>query len=400
MIQLNSFLHRAELADIIGRWLVDRLDPKDLRSLKELVNYNCLLAPLVLDDVATTIFTEMAGPPVASFPASTKGMLKDFLVAHPRLSTHRVEEMVRRYQKYPQDFYRETPFDGRVYHQSTADSVRYLGSTRRKRFKRIAEKSSRRIVDYVFRQIKEEAERLAHERAAQLGVPMDRLLTPFSKQQEEFVHAERRVIKQIRTGQFIKNMPRLEINDVFGVKIVCEDVDVQRLTALVERHPRLHLVECELHSGAYNAVNITVRYVLDKPKLKAAGPAEKTVEKLVSRGFTPDEARTGYARFIDGAEDHLLLELIATSYEDAMESELGRCMHEERILEQRSQEQYRGSLASNVAALLEYMWSLRRYPGHHIDEIPIKLWIKYMPDYYESVLKSTYNVTESIYVAS
>jgi hypothetical protein len=122
MIRLNSFLHRHTLADITGRWLCDRLEPGDVRTLKELVNYNCLLAPLVLDDVASSIFTEMVGLPVQSFAASTKGALKDFLVAHPPHTSHRIEEMIRRYQKYPQDFYRETPFDGRVYHQSTGAS--------------------------------------------------------------------------------------------------------------------------------------------------------------------------------------------------------------------------------------------------------------------------------------
>jgi hypothetical protein len=399
MIRLNSFLHRHTLADITGRWLCDRLEPGDVRTLKELVNYNCLLAPLVLDDVASSIFTEMVGLPVQSFAASTKGALKDFLVAHPPHTSHRIEEMIRRYQKYPQDFYRETPFDGRVYHQSTGDAVQYLGSTRRKRFKRIAEKSARRIIDYVFQEIKEEAETLAHERALQLGVPMDRMITPVSKQEEEFVHAERRIIKRIRTGQFIKDLPQLDINDVFGVKAVCEDVDVQKLTALLERHPRLHILECELHSGSYNSVNLTLRYSVDRDMLRRSPPSGRALEKLVARGLTSEQALRGFERFVEEAEDDLTLEVIATNYLEGLESEIGRSMHEERIMSQRAQEQYHGSLANNVAALLEFMWSLRRHPSDQLDEIPIKLWIKYMPDYYESVMKGTYSVAESVYLA-
>jgi len=399
MIRLNSFLHRDTLADITGRWLCDRLEPGDVRTLKELVNYNCLLAPLVLDDVASSIFTEMVGPPVQSFAASTKGALKDFLAAHPPHTSHRIEEMIRRYQKYPQDFYRETPFDGRVYHKTTEDAVRFLGSTRRKRFKRIAEKSARRIIDYVFAQIKEEAETLAHERALQLGVPMDRLITPVSKQEEEFVHAERRIIKRIRTGQFINDMPLLDINDVFGVKAMCEDVDVQKLTGLLERHPRLHILECELHSGSYNSVNMTVRYTVDRDMLRRSPPSGRPLEKLVARGITAEDALRGFERFVDEAEDDLTLEVIASNYLEGLESEIGRSMHEERILSQRAQEQYCGSLANNVAALLEFMWSLRRHPSDQLEDIPIKLWIKYMPDYYETVMKGTYRMADSVYLA-
>jgi hypothetical protein len=307
--------------------------------------------------------------------------------------------MIRRYQKYPQDFYRETPFDGRVYFHRTPDgTVRFCGSTRRKRFKRIAEKSSRRVIDFVFGQIRDEAEQLARERAVALGVPMDRLVTPMDKQEEEFVHAERRVIKRIRNGQFINDLPKLDINDAFGVKATCEDVDVQKLTALLERHPRMSIVECELHSGAYNSVNITLRYVVDKEALRRTPPSGNALERLAARGIPPEETLAGYDRFIREAEDHLLLEVIVTNFLECMESEIGRSMHEERILDQRAKEQYRGSLAANIAALLEFMWSLRRYPADHIDEIPIKLWIKYVPDYYESVMKGTYNVAESIYL--
>ena len=399
MIRLNSFLHRERLADITGRWLVNRLEPGDVRTLKELVNYNCLLAPLVLDDVASYAFGGLVGPPVESFAASTKGALKDFLAAHPPHTNHRIEEMIRRYQKYPQDFYRETPFDGRVYFKTTDATTQYLGSTRRKRFRRIAEKSARRIIDYVFAQIKVEAETLAHERALQLGVPMDRLITPVSKQEEEFVHAERRIIKRIRTGQFTTDMPLLDINDVFGVKAMCEDVDVQKLTGLLERHPRMHILECELHSGSYNSVNITLRYTIDREALRRSPPSGRSLEKLVARGIASEDALQGFDRFIQEAEGELTLEVIATNYLEGLESEIGRSMHEERIMSQRALEQYNGSLANNVAALLEFMWSLRRHPSDQLDEIPIKLWIKYMPDYYESVMKNTYNVAESIYLA-
>jgi hypothetical protein len=399
MILLNSFLHRHTLADIIGRWMVDRLLPTDVRTLKELVSYNGHIAHIVLDEVASNLFATLAGGPVVSLPIIRKGVLKDFLADHPPYTNPAIEGLIARYRKFPQDFFRETPFDGRLYFCGTEAAPQILGTTRRKRFKRVAEKSSRRIIDHVFQRIKDEATGLATDRARHLGIPIDRLNTPMEKQQEEFVHAERRIIKRIRSGVFLKDMPRLEINDVFGVKAFCEDADVARVTGQLRQHPRLELLEYELHSGSYNALNIALKYRIDRDALLARPPAGATLERLAARGLDAAAVSAGYQRFVRDAEDDLILEVIVTSFGEALESEIGRSMHEERVLAQRESLQYRGSLARNIVALLDYMLALRRTATDQLDEIPIKLWIKYMPDYFEMVMKSTYGVTETVYLA-
>lgn len=398
MIRLNSFLHRLTLSDIIGRWMMDQLKPADVRILKELVNYNCHIAPLVLDDVATTILGELARGPVESVAVHTKGHLKDYLVGHPWHRNDRVDEIIGRYQRVPQEFYRETPFDGRIYLQRSDGKERYVGSTRRKRMKRISEKSARRIIDYVFGRIKNEAQTLANERATQLGVPVDRLVTPSGQQEEEFIQAEQRIMDQIRTGQIRGQMPPLDINDVLGIKAVCDDDDVKRLLSILESHPRLHIIELEQHSGVYNALNVTLRLQVDKDALRRNAPTGAALDKFRSRGLADSDVAHDYRRFINEGEDHLLLELIVSSYQETLESEIGRAIHEERVMKQRAAQQYRGSLARNIAALMEFMMALRRFPRDDIKDIPIKLWIKYMPDYFESVMKATYGIGESEYL--
>ncbi len=398
MIRFNSFLHRLELADIIGRWMVDQLQPTDVRQLKELISFNGHLSRLVLDEVATGVFGQLLGHEVKSLPVSRKGVLKDFLADHPPYTNPRIRQMVSRYRKYPQDFYRETPFDGRIYFDPNGGKHRIIGSTRRKRFKRIAEKSSRRILDHIFKRIKDEANRLAQKRAEQLGVPLDRLVTPEHKQVEEFAHAERRIVKSLRTGTFLTDMPLLDINDVFGIKAFREDTEVAKLTKLLREHPRMDILEYELHSGNYNALNLTLSYRIDKDRLAAQAPAGSTLTTFADRGLHPPDIREDYQRFIHEAEDELVIELIITNYQEGLESEVGRAMHEERILAQRDDQQYRGSLARNIAALLEYMLVLRRHPSDHIDELPIKLWIKYMPDYFESVMKEAYGETDTVFL--
>jgi hypothetical protein len=398
MIRFNSLLHRLTLADIIGRWMVDRLQPSDVRNLKELISFNGHLARIVLDEVATDVFEQLLGKKVQSLPVSRKGVLKDFLVDNPPYENQRIRQMVARYRKFPQDFYGETPFDGRIYFEPNGGKPRIIGATRRKRFKRIAEKSSRRIIDFTFQRIKDEAKRLAQERAEGLGVPVDRLVTPEHQQTEEFAHAERRIVKSLRTGDFLKHMPLLDINDVFGIKAFREDREVAQLTKLLRGHPRIEILEYELHSGKYNALNIAFKYRIDKDVLVAQPPVGPTLDAFADRGLNPLDVPKAYERFIREGEDELVIELIITNYQEGLESEIGRAMHEERVLAQRDDQQYHGSLARNIAALLEHMLVLRRHPSDHIDEIPIKLWIKYMPDYFEAVMKSAYGARDTVFL--
>ena len=50
------------------------------------------------------------------------------------------------------------------------------------------------------------------------------------------------------------------------------------------------------------------------------------------------------------------MEIIFSDYQEMLESEIGRCIHEDRIIEQRLYQPYRGPLARNIQHLLEYLF--------------------------------------------
>ncbi len=64
--------------------------------------------------------------------------------------------------------------------------------------------------------------------------------------------------------------------------------------------------------------------------------------------------------------------------DDLVESEFGRCVHEVRILEQRSD--YSGRIAQNASWIIEYMLHLAISPKVSIDELPVKIWGRYLRD--------------------
>ena len=382
MLYLESFIHRVELAEIVSRWLVNRPRPGDVRRLNEIVNFNSYIARTWVDCLAQALFTRLHDQPPQSFLAKSKGQLKDFIVAHPLDSGLRAKQLFAKYERFPEDFYRDTPYDGRVYYTDDgSDNCRCVGSTRIKRFRRIAEKGSRRIVDYLFARIRANADVLAEERARSLGIPKHQLITPSSLQVEEFLHAERRLLKMLRRGTIQEEFPILSIPDVVGIKVIAEGDQYERLVELLQNDPACRLLEQEHHAGRYNAINLRVSYSIPRRLLLNRPPNERQQRILSYRGFDEKTILERYTAFVQSAEDDVFLEIIVSNYLEFLESEIGRSMHEQRVLAQRSNDDYRGDLATNVMYLMDYLLSLCLSPScEEIDDVPIKMWVKYMPD--------------------
>jgi hypothetical protein len=259
--------------------------------------------------------------------------------------------------------------------------------------RRIAEKSARRIVDYMFGEIKKRADELAAERAAQLGIPKDRLVTPMEQMIAEFAHAERRWIKALRAGSFGDQRPELFIHDVAGAKVFTDFIPVDEMKRFFERSGRVEILEEQHHSGRYNATNMLLRYRVDRGRILARTLPPETVELLVSRHVAPaSEIEREFRAFLDASDDTVHLEVIASSYEEMMESEIGRAMHETRIFEQRRAQEYRGHLAKNVEYLVEFALAFAMSPTPTLPELPIRIWARYMPDTVDDMLKALWGV--------
>ena len=335
----------------------------------------------------------MHGQEPESYKARTKGQLKDFVVKHPLYTNRRIEEIRRHYGRFPEDYYRETPFDGRVYFHHQHGGPLFVGATRIKRFRRIAEKGGRRIVDFMFQRIRGHADDLAAERARELGIAKDKLISTPEEMEDEFRHAERRLLKSIKQRTIQSQMPVLAIPDVVGIKLIAEEDQYDRLIDLVKHDDRYRLLEEERHSGRYKATNVRVAHMLPRELLLASYPRGVHRKVLAARGFDPDLVREQYIDFLDAGEDHVMVEIIVSTFQDFMESEYGRAMHEERVLAQRTERQYRGHLATAVRYLMDYMFTLCIAPAHRpMDDVPIKLWVKYMPDTIDRVIRDLFDV--------
>lgn len=393
MVLLGSMLHREELADILGRAIEDRLEPDDPARLKRIVNLNSYAMRRWSTIFATRLFEAVRGQDVRTLQVRTKGELKDLIVGNPYYLTPRIETLINRYRKYPEDFYRETPYEGLIFVQG--DPPRYVGSRRIKRVRRVAEKCARRLIDYLFDQIRQRADELADERARHHGIPKELLITPPEEMAAEFRHAERRVLKSIRQGQFVATMPQFFIDDVVGIRVLVSPEVAPRVQEYLSSHPDLGVVDEKRFSGNFVGMNRVLSYRVPADEVVKEPPGDAACDVLVQRKVAADaaEARRLCRDFVLSGEAEVRFEILLINFEELMESEVGRSMHEEHILEQRDKQEYRGRLARNIEALMAFLFAFALSPKPTFDRLPIQVGGSYLDDYLDSVMRSLFSCT-------
>ncbi len=393
MITIKGFLHRDQMCDVIRRWMYCDTRPDDADLVVKLVYFNRVFISRYLDIFAHRLFSKLHSGNVYYKRVNTKGGLKDAIIAQPPYRNERIDTLIARYQSNPWRFYRETPFHGTIYFKDDGDKTIYLGSSRIKRARRLAEKSARRIIDQMFERIKKKADALATERAKFLGIPREQLMTPPAQMEEEFFLAESQLLDDLREKRPIAGDGEIPpINDVAGIKVILEAPEENRLMDVISSLNDSEIVEEQRHSGRYNATNLIIRFRPPRDEIFFLPLEENVISSLQDRGYSPYESNQAFRDFVLSGEEDVFLEIILSSYQEMLESEIGISMHEDRILEQRLKQLYRGPLAKNIGYLMEYLFAFPNGNKRELGNLPVKLWNRYLPDYFDEVLKELFQI--------
>ena len=392
MILITSYLHRDSLKDLIRRWMYDEPRPSDALDISRLVHFNNAFVARYLPIFSKLMFSQLHDTPLLTQKCRLKGDLKDFIVTNVPYRNPRVDEMLANYRATPGIYYRETPFHGTMYFAGSPNNPRYIGSNRIKRVRRLSEKSARRIIDWIYANIKRRADRLALERAQLLKIPIEALITTPDDMVAEFLKAESRLLEDLRNRSPIHDTDGLVINDVAGVKVIVENADRERFLSKIYENAACEVLEVEPHVGNYNAVNLIVKYRPNREKLSACPLGERLTRLMQARGLSPDEAHRQFRQFVLTGEEQVHVEVIVCDYAEMLESEIGCCMHEDRILRQRLDQQYTGQLARNIEFLMAYLFAFPASMRTNLGDLPLRLWNRYLPDYFDEVLKALFEV--------
>ena len=388
---LSSFIHRDALFLIAERWFCGRPEPGDALRLTEILISDGYVVGETLRSVAASLLGIVYPGRLVERRIHLKGELRDVLAAGSETTNPRTAELFRLYGLNPDFFYREAPINGILYQN---EAGRTVGLCRLKRPKRIAEKANRYIASWIFNIVQERAREMARERARHSGISLEGLITPEREMVGEFVRAEESVARDFSLGKVRFERASLAVNDIGGIKIIASPEQLSHLETVLGGAPGVTVVEREEHRGRYRAVNIILQVEWEPEDVCRKFRDGQNPRFYTNRGISEERLRKGLETFFFDPRPTLNIELILSTFEDLVESELGAGIHEERILAQRDDRHYRGYIPTNVEFLLEYLFAVGFSPCTHIENIPIKLWGRYLPDTLGSCIRKLHQLPE------
>ena len=373
---ISAYLHRQQLMQITQRWIADRLAPDDALQVTRILTYDSFIAWHTMVDFVQTVTRRLGRPKVRQLPLYRKKDLKDFVTATVEPTSPRVAELILEYRRTPQFYYVGSPMAGFLFHDPKG---RVLSLCRFKRVKRIAEKASRYAALHMMDHLGRRAEAIGQEG----GGPT-----------EATAAAERQIIEEIRRGDFTLPKEKMQIRDVVGAKIIDWGFGPEGLETAMDGIPRVAVLEKEIHQGIYNAVHYTVRVEIEPQPIMEAFRTSAHRETFRRRGLPVNGGTEDFEDFLATGARHLSLDLILTTFEELIESEIGRSMHEARIFRQRQEGTAYGNIPLNIEYIIEYLLAVGLSPAVQIDEIPIKIWGRYLPDTLSFCIRRLYGIPE------
>ena len=374
---LTSFVHRETLFEIAGRWFCNLLSPEDGLSLTQILISDGFVLGETLEAVTSFLLETIYAPPFSMNRIHFKGELREMLCRDECQGNARVKELIRRYKDDPDFFYREVPINGVVCLDSKG---RLLGVYRVKRPRRIAEKANRYVANWIFKMVQESARKMAEQRAQNLGIPLESLLTTETEMVREFVKAEEAIAGGFQQGRIDFDKAAMAINDVGGIKIVADEDRLALLEEQLSHHPTFKILDRGTYQGNYQARSFILEMPWDRELICQSFIFKGAWERYRHRGIPEEVLRKGLESFLWDAQPTLHIELILSTFPAMVESELGVSIHEERIMAQRRNKAYQGYIPMNVEFLIEYLLAVALSPEIHIEGLPVKLWGRYLPD--------------------
>jgi hypothetical protein len=388
---LSSFIHRDHLFDIAERWLLGWLEPDDALRITQILICDGFVLGQTLETMVKVLLERVYGKVFRQKRIQFKGQLRDAICSSPLDGSARVYELVGLYNTNPEFFYREAPINGSIY--INGDN-RLLGLYRIKRPRRIAEKANRYVANWIFGLVQNRAKEMARERAKDHNLSLEELITPKNLMDSEFVSAEKDVAQMFKENNIRLDKSALTIHDVGGIKIVAARENLSLLERELSEQLNIRVNDRESFSGNYQATSLVIEVAWEPDHVCRRYMDMRAWRKYLNRGLSETELKKGLEPLLEGAKPTLSFELILSTFPDMVESELGNSLHEERIVAQRDNKLYKGYIPMNVEFLIEYLLAIGVCPHTHIEQLPIKIWGRYLPDTVIDHIRALYGMPD------
>ncbi len=376
---ISAFAHRDRFFDITQRWLSSRLHPNDPMQITRILHYDGFIAWQTLLQFIPRLLDPLCPSPIYARPIHLKRDLKDFICNGAATNASgRIRELIANYRTMPEYYYVGAPISGRLFHDRHNRPICFC---RLKRVRRIAEKAARYVSMHIFKDVKQEAAGLSPQGLRRGRLPAALLAA-----------AEQRIMRGIRTEGIRLPIQAITLKDVLGMKVIDTGFGETGIERTIDAMEGVTIVEKERHEGHYNAVHYVVELTIAPERLDQAFSRIAEHSIFVESGLPETRITEDFHAFLASGLDTVQTDLILTSLDELIESEIGRSMHELRVFRQRRQLSYYGNIPINIGYILEYMLAVGISPAVAIDEIPIKIWGRYLPDTIDHHIRQLYGL--------
>ena len=374
---LTGLIHRDTLFSLVNRWFSDQLEPGDGRFITEVFIFESMISGPSCRNFLQEIHNKTVASPVSFQRIFLKDDLRQKIIRSSPLCSQRAKQLFRRYSEAPEELFPRTPVHLLM---STASDGSLLGMTRLKRVKRLAEKASRRVADRLEGSIRRAVKTIRLSRAYTLGLPPDMINSNKEEEAADFAEAERVVSGIFKEGGIVFEPEDLRVDDMIGFKFIGAPDELENIEGTICESPNVTLVEREVHNGKYCDINLLIDIELPPVGVLIDNVRNDNLAFAKMRGLDAPTLVKDFQHYVETGARTFRAEIILTTFEELVESEFGRAIHEERILEQRKQNSYAGRIGQNASFLIEYLMMLAMSPTTEIDHLPIKMWGRYLPD--------------------
>lgn len=373
---ITSMTHRDELFHLALRWMNDDFRPEDGKTVSRIFLYESAISSVVVDRMINFL-EKLFQANLQMERVRRKQVLRERIIRYLPHHSARNRHLARIFQENPEYFFPRLPIDVILL---TTPEQRLVAAGRIKQIFRIAEKVSFRLVDALFQEIKAEARHVSAQRAAALGVTIEQLESSQEDMRDDFVQAEAKIARRFKDRDVHIDSRSMALNDLLGFKVICQQELIDSFAGIVRLEPDMDIVEIEEHTGDYRAVNLLVDIELPPPGELTARLDRIDWSAAARRGLDPGEISTGVEDYVRQGAGRVRVEIILTTYDELMESEFGRCIHELRVLRLRERRTYSGPIAQNAAYLVDYLLALASSPTVDVQELPVKMYGRYLPE--------------------
>ena len=142
----------------------------------------------------------------------------------------------------------------------------------------------------------------------------------------DYIEAEKQILSRIKRNGIKFPVDSMTINDILGTKIIDTGFGENKLESALTRLPGISIIEKKKHSGNYNAVHYIIELKVNFDYITDQFKRNSKYQNSIKSRLPNVPLYEDFTDFVTTGADTIHADLIFTTFEELVESEIGRSM--------------------------------------------------------------------------